>query len=217
MNEHQSHSETSSIHSDGGTARAVHMGRNIGKEIVRGGATVTAAAQRGIEQVWTPMFDFRSEVLRAGQTFWRDMMGWPLAGLGPLPGLSSLSALDGASFRPTLDVKETDRAYIVCMEAPGMSAVDLTVQIRGGDLVICGSKSDEHEDGHVGHMVKERRFGTFERSLPIPQGADVSRVQARFEHGVLKIAIPKDEEKSVAVRTVRIEGGMEVGGVEVGV
>ena len=133
------------------------------------------------------------------------MMGWRSAGLASLPGATLFPAATGASFRSTMDVKETARAYIVCVETPGMSAGDLTVQLRRGELMICGSKADEHEEDHLGHMVRERRFGSFERRLPVPQGVAAEGVRAEFSRGVLKVTLPKDGEISAPSRRVRIE------------
>ncbi len=96
-------------------------------------------------------------------------------------------------FLPRTDVAETEDAYEVMIDLPGMKPEDFTVEIREGSLWISGVKEEAHEEeGKTYHRV-ERQRGEFRRVIPLPTAVDESKVQAEYVDGVLKVTVPKAE------------------------
>lgn len=98
------------------------------------------------------------------------------------------------SLRPSWDISETDKAYELHVELPGMAREDIHLEVVDGALVVKGEKSVERkEEGRKFHRV-ERRTGSFERSIQFPSKVDFEQVQASLQDGVLTIAVPKADE-----------------------
>jgi HSP20 family protein len=92
---------------------------------------------------------------------------------------------------PTVDVSETDGAITIRAEMPGIEKDDLKVTLSGNVLSISGEKKESSEDRGADYWHSERRFGTFRRSIELPEGADLGKIDARQENGVLTISVPK--------------------------
>lgn len=116
--------------------------------------------------------------------------GWPMS--------------DG--FDPALDVRQTDGGVEISAELPGMAAEDVTVEIRDDMLSIRGEKKSESEstDDKTGAIHKERRYGVFQRSVRLPFRADADTATARFDKGVLKLAVPAAGDQTDAPRRIPI-------------
>jgi HSP20 family protein len=106
---------------------------------------------------------------------------------------------------PPMDLVETPDHYVLRADLPGLSDGDVNVQLEDSVLTISGERKAEHEDQQEGYYRLERAFGTFSRSLTLPDGVDPDGVQAHFDRGVLEIRIPKPEQKKP--RTVQISLG----------
>jgi HSP20 family protein len=106
---------------------------------------------------------------------------------------------------PPMDLVETPDHYVLRADLPGLSDGDVNVQLEDSVLTISGERKAEHEDQQEGYYRLERSFGTFSRSLTLPDGVDPDGVQAQFDRGVLEIRIPKPEQKKP--RTVQITLG----------
>ena len=97
-------------------------------------------------------------------------------------------------FAPRMNLAETDGAFEATIELPGLKPEEVKVEIHGGVLKVSGEKKEEKEEkGKTWHRV-ERRTGSFLRTLPLPSPVDETKVEARFEEGVLKVIVPKTEE-----------------------
>jgi HSP20 family protein len=96
---------------------------------------------------------------------------------------------------PPTDLIETDEAFVLRSDLPGLSEDDLEIELKDGTLTISGERRSEHEDRREGFYRVERSFGRFSRSLDIPSGVDPGSVEAHFENGVLEVRIPKPEQE----------------------
>jgi HSP20 family protein len=103
---------------------------------------------------------------------------------------------------PAMDLVETGDHYMLRADLPGLSDGDVKVQLEDNVLTISGHRKAEHEDRQAGYHRLERAFGSFSRSLTLPDCNDPNGIQANFDRGVLQISIPKPEQKKP--RTVRI-------------
>ncbi len=95
---------------------------------------------------------------------------------------------------PPVDVAESEDRYVVVAELPGLAAEDVDISVENNVLTVRGERRfyqglNEREFHRI-----ERRFGSFGRSVTLPQLADADRIQASFDAGVLTIEIPKKEE-----------------------
>jgi len=102
-----------------------------------------------------------------------------------------------------LDVAETEDEFLVKASLPGINPDDLDVTVIGKTLTIKGEYKAEEEKEDVHYHLRERRYGSFARSLTLPTPIQSDAVEARFEAGVLTLHLPKTEEvkpKRIAVR-----------------
>ena len=106
---------------------------------------------------------------------------------------------------PKIDVAETKDAIEVTAELPGVDEKDLDVTLANEVLTIRGEKRTERdeEDKDKNWHVVERSFGSFTRAIPLPFDPDATKVEARFDKGVLRIRLPKPGE--VAKKQQKIE------------
>jgi HSP20 family protein len=118
-------------------------------------------------------------------------------------GDESRSVANGG-FAPLTDVAETESAYEITAELPGVKAEDLNVEVQEGTLLISGKKTEEKEEkGKTFHRV-ERYSGEFRRAVALPTAVDTDRVDASFKDGVLKVTVPKAEAakpKQINIKT----------------
>ena len=96
---------------------------------------------------------------------------------------------------PAMDLVETEDNFVLRADLPGMKEDDVKIEFEDGTLTVSGERKAEHESKNEGYYRVERAFGSFSRSLTLPQGIDPEGVTANFEHGVLEVLIPKPEER----------------------
>ena len=101
----------------------------------------------------------------------------------------------GEFYDVNADIYETKDHYIVKMDLPGMDKAEINIETLGDRLVISGErKSQTEENNETQHYYKkERSFGYFLRSVPLPGNADKSAISAEYKNGVLTVKIPKIE------------------------
>ena len=112
---------------------------------------------------------------------------------------------EGATaFSPSIDVKETKDAYVVRGDLPGVREGDIDVSVTGNVLTISGRREQETRDENDQFFALERSYGTFMRTLTMPDGANLDEVRAELKDGVLTLTIPKRPE--VQPRKIAIGG-----------
>lgn len=110
---------------------------------------------------------------------------------------------------PAMDLSESEDNLVLRADLPGVSEDDVSVEVKDGVLTLAGERSDRHEKKTEGYHRVERAYGSFSRSLTLPDGIDAEKVHAEFENGVLEVTIPKPEARKphkVAIAKGRIEG-----------
>jgi HSP20 family protein len=141
--------------------------------------------------------EMRDEMNRVFERFEGGWPGWTL----PAPRWPKSLMV------PDLDVHENDKSICVEAELPGVDEKDVSVTFSNGYLTIKGEKRAEHEEKKENYYLAERSFGSFERSLRLPDTVDDSKIDARFEKGVLRITAPKRPEAQKAERKIAITKG----------
>ena len=102
-------------------------------------------------------------------------------------------ALTGAALALPLDVRESENEFVIKASLPGVKPEEVQITVHGDVLSIRGeTKAEEEKKGETWH-VKERRYGTFQRSVSLTTPIDADKAQAQFEHGVLTLTLPKAE------------------------
>jgi HSP20 family protein len=96
---------------------------------------------------------------------------------------------------PPVDLVEAEAYFVLKADLPGLSEEDVSIEVQDGSLTISGERKAEHEERARGWYRIERAFGSFNRSLTLPDGVDADRIEASFSHGVLEVRIPKPEER----------------------
>ena len=109
------------------------------------------------------------------------------------------SGLSG--WTPATNLVETDDAYEVSLELAGFDRDDIEVTVDQGVLTISGERAEEHEGEERTYHMKERSVGRFSRSFSLPSSVDAESVTAKYDNGVLRVNLPKQEE----ARTRKIE------------
>lgn len=93
------------------------------------------------------------------------------------------------SWSPSIDVLHEDGDVLVRAELPGVGPDDVDITLSRGVLTISGQRNAEEEKRGQGYYVRERRYGSFRRSLVLPEGIDESKIDARYKNGVLEVRI----------------------------
>jgi len=105
---------------------------------------------------------------------------------------------------PALEMTETDKAYKVTAELPGMEPENVDVTFDDGVLRIAGEKKEQREESERGYRLSERSYGTFERLIELPSAADPEKVEAKFRNGVLTVTVAKNSEEKRKARRIKI-------------
>jgi HSP20 family protein len=109
-----------------------------------------------------------------------------------------------------LDMYQTDNDVVVKAAIPGIDPEEVDISLTGDVLTIKGEHKEEQEVKEENYFRKERRYGTFTRSIQIPVSVESDKVDAVFENGVLTLTLPKAEEvkpKQIKVKAKKtIEG-----------
>jgi HSP20 family protein len=107
-------------------------------------------------------------------------------------GLGWASPLtERAGWSPPVDLEETDDAYVVEAELPGVKREDLSIELVGNELSITGEVREQERSGTL--RRKTRRTGRFDYRLGLPSHVDPEKVEASLSDGVLKVRVPKSE------------------------
>jgi HSP20 family protein len=139
-----------------------------------------------------PFLSFRREMDRLFDDFF-----------APAEPRSFASAVASSGW-PSLDVDETDQAYVVNAEVPGLEQKDIELSLRDNVLSISGEKREERKDEKRGRAYAERFYGQFRRSIPLPTEVDADKVEAKFKNGVLTVTLPKNAKAREKERRIEI-------------
>lgn len=110
------------------------------------------------------------------------------------------------AWSPAFEVRETEDAYIVAGDVPGLAAEDLDVTVAGDRLEISGTRERKEEKSAGEYRAHERAYGSFARTFTIPGDVDVDTISSRLEHGVLELVLPKkpgakQEKRKIEIKT----------------
>ncbi|RPD49423.1 Hsp20/alpha crystallin family protein [Hymenobacter sediminis] len=110
------------------------------------------------------------------------------------------------SFSPHVDAYETEKSYEIEAALPGMKREDIKVDFHQGRLTISGERHFRQEQNQRRYHMVESSFGSFHRTLQLPDTVEASGIEARFEDGILHVSVPKDEKKTMR-HQIEVRGG----------
>ena len=125
--------------------------------------------------------------------------------VSPLTWRTLGTGSNGESIAPPVDVHQTPDEIVVTASLPGIRPEDVDITMTGQTLTVRGELKADETINRDQYLYRERRYGSFSRSLQLPVRVEGDRAEATFEHGVLTLRIPKSEE--VKPRQIRIHAG----------
>ena len=168
------------------------MASKIKDVVPAGQAKATPPARREEE---FPLFSLQREVNRLFEDFFRGFDLRPLRAAEERWG----------GFTPKMDLEETEKEYRITAELPGMEEKDVELMLTGNSLTLKGEKKEEKEEKGKSFYHVERSYGTFQRTVPLPEGIDLKKIDAEFKNGVLTVRLPKTAEAKAKGRKVSIK------------
>jgi HSP20 family protein len=130
---------------------------------------------------------------------------------GQQSGMQDFGAL--ADWEPNIEVFQRGDELVVRADLPGVPPDDVVIDIDDDTLTIAGERQESREDrDESGRYLSERIYGAFARTIPLPDGVNADEVRARFDNGVLEIAIPVSEQQRQRGRRVPIQAGAGASG-----
>ena len=127
----------------------------------------------------------------------------PRFGLGRT-SLSSPARLAAQAWAPDIDVSQQNNELVVRADLPGMKREDVCVDVTDTDITISGERKSEQETERGGVYRSERAYGSFYRTIPLPEGAIADQAKATFNNGVLEIRMPAPPEQVTRGRRLQI-------------
>lgn len=141
---------------------------------------------------WEPMREMESFFDRCARTM----------GMG---GNGVQELMTTADWSPRVDISESENAFLIKAEVPGVKKEDVKVNLEDGVLSIQGERKQEKEEkGKRFHRI-ERSYGNFYRSFTLPENIDKTKIKASFNEGLLNLQIPKTKETIPHATEVKIE------------
>jgi HSP20 family protein len=147
-----------------------------------------------------PLGEFHNRIDRLFDGFFNEF------GLSPLRSEKQrIEGIDGVILKPRLDVGATDSDYAVSVEIPGVSEKDISLELSEETLIIRGEKKQDKEHKDKNFYRLERSYGSFQRTLSLPEDADRENIKANFKNGVLGISIPRLSLPEKEARKIEIK------------
>ena len=151
---------------------------------------IPVGRQRGVARTDNPFLSLQNEIDRLFENF---TTGFPSIG----NGLTNVTL-------PTMDVSETDKEIEITAELPGLEEKDVQINVSDNVLTIRGKKRAEKEQKDKNYRLIERTYGSFDRSLELPEGVNADAIKASIDKGVLKVVVPKPapaQSKKIEVKS----------------
>lgn len=106
---------------------------------------------------------------------------------------------------PEMDVYETEKEIVAEISLPDMEEKDVKVSVEDGVLRVVGEKEEKDEEKGKNYWRREIRKGSFERAVALPSEVDEDKTEATYEKGVLKITMPKVEQKKKTGKEIKVK------------
>ena len=156
-------------------------------------------------QMWRPFENLRREVDRLFEDFTASPFRLPFR--RPAFDVEPFWAPESWVTVPPVDFVERDNAFEMTADLPGLDEKNIEVKVANGVLTVKGEKTEDKEEKEKDFHLRERRFGSFERSFRVPETVDMDKIEASFKQGVLTVKMPKTAEAQKPVKKIEVRGG----------
>lgn len=109
----------------------------------------------------------------------------------------------GSVFSPKVDVIENENSYEVHLAVPGVNKEDFKIEVNDNYLTVSGERKFTNEKKDKNYHTVETQYGSFSRSFTLPENVDGTKINAKYNNGILELVIPKDEKK-VLKQTIKV-------------
>lgn len=113
------------------------------------------------------------------------------------------------SMLPLAEMNESDGKIHLKVEVPGMSADDIDIRVKKDSVTISGERKSESTSEENGQKRSEFRYGSFSRTIPLPEAVDNKNVQADYKDGILALELPKAQENPDKAVKVSLNGSSD--------
>jgi HSP20 family protein len=149
---------------------------------------IPVGGERGVTRPGSnPFFALQQEIDRLFEGFTRGFAGFP-----------------SRDVMPSMDLSETDKEIEITAELPGLEEKDIQLNVADNVLTIRGEKKNEREETKKEYHLVERSYGSFTRTVQLPDGVNPDSIKAVMSKGVLKVTVPKPapaQTKKIDVKT----------------
>lgn len=167
--------------------------------------SVAATPASSLMQAWRPFEGLRREVDRLFDDFNLNPFHLPLR--RPAFDLEPFWQADSWVAQPAMDLVERDSAFELTAEMPGLDERNIEVDVANGVLTVKGQKEEDKVEKKEDFRLRERRFGSFVRSVRLPETVEADKIEASFKNGVLKVTLPKKPEAQKPIKKIEVKGG----------
>ena len=166
----------------------------------RSGHNVNIRRNRDERSNFSPMLNLQEEMNRLFEDFLSPALPQSFSDLAPGRGEGNIAI-------PAVDVQEKDNQFVMKCEMPGLKAEDIDVQVNEGYVTIRGERKDEDEqkDKKGNYLRREMAYGQVERTIALPETADLDKCEAKFRNGVLTLEMPKKAEEQTSTRKIEVK------------
>lgn len=113
------------------------------------------------------------------------------------------------AWNPSFEVRETDNAYVLKADLPGVKRDDIEISLTDNRLLITGKRDQETEQDEGTLHTYERSYGSFQRAFVLPDNADLDKISSDLKDGVLTLAVPKKATPAQPRRRIQIGSGQK--------
>lgn len=169
-----------------------YLSKQEGKEV----SVSRTPSERSFENV-SPMTRIEREMLTTlheMERWFEDALHRPFLGFHRLPLANLLGERRVGDFVPAIDMFEEGHELVIKAELAGLKREDIKVEVSGNMLTLSGEKRGGEKVERKDYYRVEQTYGSFSRTLELPEGVDVASVKASYKDGLLEIRIPKKDE-----------------------
>jgi HSP20 family protein len=116
--------------------------------------------------------------------------------------LDDFGTVRGREWTPAVDMVRDDGHLILRADVPGIKPEEIKVEIREGYLTVSGEHEETTEEKEKHYVRRERRYGSFSRSVPLPEGVETKKIKAKTHDGVLEVTIPLPKQAAAEPITI---------------
>jgi HSP20 family protein len=121
--------------------------------------------------------------------------------------LTELAAGGDREWAPAVDMIHDDGNLVIRADVPGIKPDEISIEVDRGVLTISGKHEEAKEEQEKQYMRRERRYGAFTRSMPLPEGIDPKQIKAETHDGVIEVTVPLPKQAAAERVTITPTAG----------